>query len=500
MIDSRRYNPGKLLPITVLLAIIVSLSFQGSRGLYETTEGRYAECAREMIETGNYLEPTLNYRPHWSKPPMTYWAIAGGIKLLGRSEWGVRLYNVLAFVFTTLAISGIGAALWDRETGIIAGLIYASSPFPVFGAFAVSTDTLLAMWEILAVLCYVRARHASSQAAGKRWMAAMWLSFGLAFLTKGPPGLFPLIPIVIWHIQNRPPLKLVNPTGIVLFLLTGLSWFLVVCYLHPGLVSYYLGTEIIDRIASNSVHNPEWYKPFTKYLPVLTVGAGPWLYYGLKLIKQKRLFSPGVLRSYLKKGDDKTFLLIWLALPLVIFSIVKSRLPLYVLPLYAPIALIVARGICTAARNSRELRRVLIISTVTIFILIGMKGVASVFPNQNDMRPLYTACKNMGGADAEFLTFYRPKLYGLQYYLDGALKRASFDGKEPWADAGVYSILENAGKPDSRRYLFITDRDKAAVLSETIEKSGVSFARFNSGKYWVIFAVPNGKAAGPSSQ
>ena len=125
------------------LALFVAFSFQGSRGLYETTEGRYAECSREMLERDNYLEPTLGYRPHFTKPPLTYWAIAGGMRLLGHNEWGVRLYNAVAFFLTVLAIAWIGATLWGKPTGIMAGLIYASSPFPVFGAYAVSTDTLL---------------------------------------------------------------------------------------------------------------------------------------------------------------------------------------------------------------------------------------------------------------------------------------------------------------------------------------------------------------------
>ena len=55
--------------LVVVLAIIAAFSFQGSRGIYETTEGRYAEAAREMVETGKYLVPTLDYRPHWTKPP-----------------------------------------------------------------------------------------------------------------------------------------------------------------------------------------------------------------------------------------------------------------------------------------------------------------------------------------------------------------------------------------------------------------------------------------------
>ena len=85
--------------VMLALALLVGFSFQGSRGLYETTEGRYVEVAREMVETGNWIEPTLGYRPHWAKPPLTYWAIAGGIKLLGVNEWG-RVSTMLSPLFS----------------------------------------------------------------------------------------------------------------------------------------------------------------------------------------------------------------------------------------------------------------------------------------------------------------------------------------------------------------------------------------------------------------
>lgn len=77
--------------LMMLTALLTAFSFQGARGLYETSEGRYAECAREMRETGNYLEPTLDYKPHWTKPPLTYWAMVAGMRLLGANAWGTRL-------------------------------------------------------------------------------------------------------------------------------------------------------------------------------------------------------------------------------------------------------------------------------------------------------------------------------------------------------------------------------------------------------------------------
>ena len=63
-----------------------------------------------MGERGAYLEPTINYRPHWTKPPMTYWAILAGMEILGKNEWGVRLGNAVAFCLTVALV--VGLARW----------------------------------------------------------------------------------------------------------------------------------------------------------------------------------------------------------------------------------------------------------------------------------------------------------------------------------------------------------------------------------------------------
>ena len=238
MKTNQKFEAWSLL-LLLSLNLLVSLSFQGSRGLYETTEGRYAESAREMVESGNYLEPTLAYRPHWTKPPMTYWAIAGGLKLIGMNEWGVRLYNSVAFIFTALTVTAIGTILWNRATGILSGLIYTTSFFTVLSSFAVSTDTLLALWEVSAVFCYLKAAHPKTK-PGHRWIMGMWLFFGLGFLTKGPPALLPLLPIVFWHFRQPERPILVTPFSILLFFIVGFGWYLLVCYRYPNLLQYFL--------------------------------------------------------------------------------------------------------------------------------------------------------------------------------------------------------------------------------------------------------------------
>jgi len=480
----------------VFMSLLVSFSFQGSRGLYETSEGRYAECAREMIENGNYIEPALGYRPHWTKPPFTYWTIAGGIRLLGRNEWGVRLYNAIAFILATLMVAYLGSTLWDRTTGIIAGLIYLSSPFPMFACNMVTTDCLLALWEVSSVLCYFKAYRAASPRRREQWVSTMWLFFGLGFLTKGPPALLPLIPILIWHFQKKPPIRLLNRLGMFLFILIGFSWYLVVCFLHPELVSYFLGHEVVDRIAYVSNRNPEWYKPFIIYLPILTFGAGPWLYMGLKILRRKHLLHPMALWSYARRGDTSSFLLLWLFLPLIIFFLVKSRLPLYVLPYYAPVALAIARGIYRKERDSKMPGRVAVIALISGIVLLGVKGIASFCPHKNNMKTLYQMCQKAGGDSAKVVVFNQPKLFGLQYYLDGHLERVSFTGKEPWSDGSARDVFRKRDEMTwSKPCVLISGRKDSSELKKILRGSDVGFKQVDN-KYWVLFLMKKYKSHG----
>lgn len=95
--------------VTVLAAFLLAMSFQGSRGLWEPDEGRYTAVALEMLRLGDFVHPMLHREhAHYTKPPLTYWAIAASVRLFGRNEWAVRLPYALAFTATVLLLFGLG--------------------------------------------------------------------------------------------------------------------------------------------------------------------------------------------------------------------------------------------------------------------------------------------------------------------------------------------------------------------------------------------------------
>lgn len=471
------------------LAVLVSVSFQGTRGIYETSEGRYAECAREMLEFGNYMEPTLGYRPHWTKPPLTYWAIAGGIKLLGVNEWGVRLYNVVAFLVTVLAVAYLGRVLFDDTTGILAGLVYVSSPLPVFGAYAATTDTLLALWTILVILCYVKEWRAEGAGVKRRWLIGMWALFGLGFATKGPVALIPIVPILFWHHRYDRKTWLVPLLGLLLFAALGLSWYVVVGLRHDGLFAYFLKTEVLHRLASGHVHSHSWYKSLTIYLPTLLFGGAVWPFFAVITTWKKGLLRPTTLRSYFQTDPQFAFLLLWLMLPLGIFVIISSKLPLYVLPLYAPISLLFANTLRLAHTERQATSRVLQIAFLSAVCLVCVKGASAYLTPKRNMKTLYELCRTLDEGNTKFMLVSESKLYGLQYYLDGRLRRITTTGREPWADMRLRGAVAGfqAGR-NTTSCVLIAENGYFADMDCALRRAGLHF-RSVQNEFWTLYSI-----------
>lgn len=413
MLDIRRGHVLFLIGIT----LAVAFAFQGSRGLYETTEGRYAEVAREMLVRGNLLEPTLSFEPHWTKPPLAYWAIAGGLEVFGVNTWGARIPGAVAFALTVLVVVAAGSRLWDRETGLLAGLVYAASPFAVVGAASVSTDVFLALFVAAGFLGYAGAWTSGSVRHRRWWIRAMWAAFGLAFLTKGPPGVLTLLPLLVFHLRSRPGFRFFEPLGLVAFVLVGGWWYAVVEIRHPGLLKSLFMGEIVERnLTDASNRNPEWYKPFVIYLPVLLFGAGAFLWPGVRFVRRRVGGSVKVWRRLVFARDTRaSLLLLFVLLPLVVFSLSKSRLPFYLLPLWIAVAL--ALGRAAAETFTRPFLRSAAIAGTTALLLVAAKEVMAGTETKKDMQGLAGAVAEADGGDLPVYSLDRGELHGLEFYL-----------------------------------------------------------------------------------
>jgi 4-amino-4-deoxy-L-arabinose transferase-like glycosyltransferase len=472
--------------IVLLIALFTSFTFQGSRGLYESTEGRYAECGLEMVKSHDYMTPTLNGVPHWTKPPLTYWVIAAGIKIFGKNESGARIGNSVAFFFSVIMLYALALVLWNKKTAFYAGLIYATSPFAIIGSNSLSTDELLTLWELSTVFFYwLYLKNGSF-----RWSAALGISAGLAFLTKGPPGLLTILVIILYHqfagkqIRKFPVVHIV--TGLLLFAITGLSWYVYSIINNPDLLGYFLGKEVYARIATNHFNrHPQWYAPLYVYGLPLISGLGAWVIFFRNGYREftARISSPPSLRQFVSDHKTAFFLVLWFIIPLIVLSISKSRLPLYVLPLVPVIALAVARLVVA---DSVKPKTVLTIALVSAFILVGLKKYAQYVESNNNMGHLYTECLNSNDYDVVCI-FDTKEYFGLQFYTFDKCIRIAEKG-DPAMNVRAVSEIMNDSRINNNM-IFFTDKKNRGKVESLIDTTVFHYNVVNESAKYLLYRI-----------
>lgn len=327
----------------LLIFAALAFAFYGSRPLWEPDEGRYAETAREMLVHDQWLVPHLQGKAHLTKPPMTYWLSAIGMGVLGVDEWGARFFLSLAFFGTMLATVEL-ALTWGlrRQVALTAGLMFGTSILPFVCGHVLTTDMILTFWETLGILCAWKVWRGAGHRCG--WRMGFWLAFGLAFLTKGPPGLLPLLAVAGFTMMKRPQApnaRLRSWAGLALMLVVGGWWFALLIVRNPDLVQYFVKDEVVNRVLSEE-HGRGKFPGF--YVFVILVGLTPWIFLWPAMIRRTiRKLTPLRLATFCKMEDTRLFSLLWVMLPLIVFMIARSKMFFYVVPLFVPIAIWAAK-------------------------------------------------------------------------------------------------------------------------------------------------------------
>ncbi len=502
-ISRRRWTIPLLL---FLVALAAGSIFQGSRGLYDRDETRYAECAREMLETRNFLVPQRDFRPHLTKPPMTYWAIAAGMKIFGKNEWGVRSPNALAFALTVLLVALIGRLLCDKDQGLMAGVVYMSMIFPFAASSIVTTDTLLVLWEVAAIWAFLAGYKSNTPSQATRWFVLMYIFWALGFLTKGV-AILPVAsaPVIFWLLNRRKFVKSpLTYTGMLLFTLLGMGWYIVLALSHPGAFSVFVNEQIIGRLFSNSLHrNSAWYAPFYLYLPILLLGPLPWSLLWPAMIKNippghngnrrnidtRRNHAVAAIRRIhatiieaLRNKSGLQLIALWWAIPLIIFCLARSRLPLYILPLFAPMALVTVmgleylpgriKGLCKPTHGYTPL-----IAPCPIFLwmvfLIVLKGASATVTMPQNARTLYEKVASHLTKSTLILADCDLNLDGLAFYSGKNIEYLAKDDTscQRTDDTWANEMAEMA--KDGTPRIFIIPLDEPYALSPKGSSKGI---------------------------
>lgn len=359
----------RLIKILILLLVVFNIGL-GSFGLAESSEARYAQISKEMVNSGNYLHPTLLGIKHFHKPPLTYYITSIGYKIFGVNEYGARFFLGVTLILQIVLVFKIGLLLFKDEKIAFAGaVIYSSFPIVLIAARNLTTDAYLVSFILLSVFLWLHYKQSNKI----YFLYGFYIAMGLIFLTKGPVGLLPPFTFIIfWKLFNKDKyhFSIHVGIGILLMLLVSGSWFIEIIIDDPKVWDYLINDHIINR-ATNAAQfhrsQPIWY-----YLLLAPVLGLPWIFFILTIFINKN-------KAVWRENKNVKPLLFTTLLLFVIFSLFSSKLTLYILPLFPFIALI--GGFVIYKFSSKNLNWFINCYHI-LFVIIIMALIASLFISQ----------------------------------------------------------------------------------------------------------------------
>lgn len=339
--------------LTALFAIFYTL-WLGHYPLFTPDEGRYSEVAREMIATGDYITPRVNGIAFLDKPIFYYWLQALAMKWFGIHEWSVRFFPILISILGSLLTYICGRILFNRQSGVLAAIILATSPLYFGTAHYADLNLEVGVFISASLMLFITGitQRERNQKNGSMFLLAAYIFAAIAMLTKGLIGIvFPCLIagswiILLWRWKLLREVHLI--TGILLFLAIVLPWYWLAQKANPAFLHYFFVVQQFTRFLSGATFNnptPRWF-----YLPIVLIGFFPWC-----IFLAQAMFS--AIKQTWKHPQEqavKLYLIVWVFCVLFFFSIPQSKTIGYIVPIFPALALLTGNYLSEQWRKPQQ--------------------------------------------------------------------------------------------------------------------------------------------------
>lgn len=372
----------------VVLGLLTFLPGLGGGFLWDRDETWYAGCALTMLQTGDWLVPAAGDRIFLEKPPLAYWLVAVSFTALGVTEFAARLPSALLGIATLLVTYWVGARWIGRRTGLVAaGLLGTCVHFGVMNRM-VLTDGPLVLGMTAAMACWWRMQRPHTRylvengaapadespppARYALWCALGGAAVGVAIMAKGPLGLLPGLMALGFVLARRDFSFFVRArwaliVGIAAIAVVALPWYVAIYQVK--------GEEFFDEfiLKQNLSRFGEPIQghtgPIYYYLPVILIGFLPWTFL--------LLAAPFKRRRY---DEFDLMLACWALVPIVMFSLMATKLPHYIAMSFPAIALFVAREVVWRLERGAEIPRLMAggFWAMPVVALVGLAGALAL--------------------------------------------------------------------------------------------------------------------------
>lgn len=427
--------------------------------LIDTSEPRYAEIARVMAASGDWITPWFKPGiPFWGKPPLSFWTEALAFRLFGVNEFSSRLPSLLAMMATLALIYACARKLFGIRQAQWATLIYSTALLPLFTAGAVLTDPFLVLGTTLCMAAFVLA----PQSGSPLWRYGFFIGISIGLLAKGPLALVlvggAVVPWMLLHRNARETMSALPwGLGILLTAVLTLPWYVAAEIKTPGFLHYFIVGEhflrFIDKGWTGDLYGSAHKRPYGSVWLDLLLGAAPWSVAGVWVLLKSVSLRVGRSQIRAVLGDSRiTYLLAWTLFTPVFFTLAGNILWTYVLPALPALA-ILAGAYASQLETGTARRAVALLSmaALPLAVAVGCLVITLHSPALKTEKSLVAHAAGIMGKDDRL--FYLEDLpYSARFYSGGTAGVVALDDLAHLVSAATAGVFVAVAKQDEHAF------------------------------------------------